>query len=413
MIAHVDSLPTVTISGIPNVYCFKDTTLSLTGTPAGGVWGGAVMDSTFNPSLAGAGTHTISYTIGSGDCSVTATFTVQVRDQLLLNMAYTDTVLCHGGDIRISGIPNGGDPLHYDFSWDHGLGHGSSFVVTPDTTTTYVVHLSDGCSTPLTGFVHVFMPTPIYISFDTSDIQCYGKAGWAEVHVAPVSSYAFEWNTTPHQTTNRVEGFAGLQYVVNVTDNITHCSVSGTVSIPSYGKIYADFVPTPNGRCVDMSDPHFQFIDLSVGGTKGAWHFGDGIEYAYSPLNNPIHGYPLEGKYLVVLNIENDGGCVASHVEEVCVDPFTEVLVPTAFSPNHDGTNDRFRPHLIGADKLDMKIYNRWGQLLFETNDAETGWDGTYAGHDEPMDSYAYVITYYSHKQLNLQTLSGYFVLLR
>jgi gliding motility-associated-like protein len=286
-------------------------------------------------------------------------------------------------------------------------------VVTPDTTTTYVVNLSDGCSTPLSGFVHVLMPTPIYLSFDTSDIQCWGKAGWAEVHVAPISSYAFEWNTTPHQTTNRVEGYAGVQYAVIVTDNITHCSVSATVQIPSYGKIYADFVATPNGRCVDMSDPHFQFIDLSVGGTKGAWHFGDGIEYPYTPLYNPIHGYPAEGKYMVILNIENDGGCVASHTEEVCIDPFTEVLVPTAFSPNNDGTNDRFRPHLIGADKFNMKIYNRWGQLLYETNDAETGWDGTYSGREEPMDSYAYVITYYSHKQLSLQTLGGYFVLLR
>jgi gliding motility-associated-like protein len=78
-------------------------------------------------------------------------------------------------------------------------------------------------------------------------------------------------------------------------------------------------------------------------------------------------------------------------------DILTRAELPTAFSPNGDGNNDRFYVRGGGIEKSDLKIFNRWGQLVFESVDAPAneeayGWDGTYKGKDQEMEVYAYVL---------------------
>jgi gliding motility-associated-like protein len=66
--------------------------------------------------------------------------------------------------------------------------------------------------------------------------------------------------------------------------------------------------------------------------------------------------------------------------------------VPKAFSPNKDGSNDNLSPKLVGIRTLTyFKIYNRWGQLLYQTSNANEGWDGTYRGAKQPMESYVWI----------------------
>jgi len=64
---------------------------------------------------------------------------------------------------------------------------------------------------------------------------------------------------------------------------------------------------------------------------------------------------------------------------------------PTAFTPNNDGLNDEFKPEYLFIKVYDLKIYNRWGQLLFSTEDIETGWDGTFNGKKVAAESYTYL----------------------
>ena len=66
--------------------------------------------------------------------------------------------------------------------------------------------------------------------------------------------------------------------------------------------------------------------------------------------------------------------------------------VPNAFSPNGDGNNDIIYVEGIGIDALNFKIYNRWGELVFESNDQQIGWDGTYKGIEQEMEVYTYTV---------------------
>ena len=79
-----------------------------------------------------------------------------------------------------------------------------------------------------------------------------------------------------------------------------------------------------------------------------------------------------------------------------------EIIVPNAFTPNGDNLNDKF---IVSAQpcftNFDMKIYNRWGALLYETNDINNGWDGKYMNKVVPEGVYVYIITYYNTSNNN------------
>ncbi|RYD58020.1 MAG: gliding motility-associated C-terminal domain-containing protein [Sphingobacteriales bacterium] len=96
------------------------------------------------------------------------------------------------------------------------------------------------------------------------------------------------------------------------------------------------------------------------------------------------------GRY--VIKAVNNIGCIAETTAEVPEGCFL-ADIPTAFSPNGDGSNDILYVMGEGVLEMQLKIYNRWGQVVFESRDLKTGWDGTYNGAEAPMESYAYVLT--------------------
>ena len=72
--------------------------------------------------------------------------------------------------------------------------------------------------------------------------------------------------------------------------------------------------------------------------------------------------------------------------------PPDKLGIPTAFSPNGDGVNDKLFILGSGFQQVDFKIYNRYGQLVFETTDPSVGWDGTYNGSQQEMDVYTFIL---------------------
>ena len=127
--------------------------------------------------------------------------------------------------------------------------------------------------------------------------------------------------------------------------------------------------------------------------------FGDGTT---STLQNPPPKYyppppTREGRtYPASFIVQNDIGCFDTARLDIKVYYNCHVAVPSAFTPNGDGLNDFLYPaDAYKADDLIFRVYNRWGQLVFETDSIEPGWNGKFKDKELPEDIYIYSI--YAH----------------
>ena len=116
-----------------------------------------------------------------------------------------------------------------------------------------------------------------------------------------------------------------------------------------------------------------------------------------SGLNNPDDAVTVAApltttKY--ILTVTDLDGCVNYDTVIVYVLKDVVLLIPTAFSPNNDGVNDIFRiAKYLNIERLiNFSVFNRWGNLVFETNDIEAGWDGTYKGREQLLGVYVWFV---------------------
>ncbi len=167
---------------------------------------------------------------------------------------------------------------------------------------------------------------------------------------------------------------------------------------------YIEVLPTPvadfiaNPTTVLIPDQEVFFRNLSFNADRYEWDFGDG---STSIEVNPVHTYDEEGKYGVSLVAQNSLGCADTLAYEglIAATEGGTVRVPNAFSPspdisesggNDNSINDVFLPRVEGATHFKMLIYNKWGELLFESDNQQTGWNGYYQGKLMPTDVYVY-----------------------
>ena len=137
-----------------------------------------------------------------------------------------------------------------------------------------------------------------------------------------------------------------------------------------------------------MNTPvHFE--NLSQFADRYSWDFGDGT---YSEEVSPDKLYKRTDSFWVCLTANNEFNCP----DIVCRSAYSDIKpaigLPTAFSPNGDGANDILYVRGVNVATVNLKIFNRWGTLVFETTSMDVGWDGTFRGTEQEMESYAYVL---------------------
>jgi gliding motility-associated-like protein len=409
----VDTLPIISLSGLPNLSCLVDTNYVIQASPLGGIWSGAVSDSLLNPLTLGTGVHTVQYTYGLGDCAVSSSISIQVLDTLKMLSFFEDTIVCPGTYVRVGATASGGDFLHYQFQWEDGFGGSSEILVQVDSNQQYILNLEDGCSEGVKDTFQVNVYPSFEVSIETSDSLCFGTEGWIKAAVLPNASYSFIWDNNPQFSLDSILGEAGSFYDLEITDNASFCKKNFSIQIPSFTAIMADFLTIPQDECLDLLHPELYIIDQSIGGLSGIWSFGDGSSQEYVPNANVYHEYLDTGIYQLVLQIENEGSCVSEHEWQVCVVPKTLIIAPTAFSPNLDGANDEFIVRTIGATKLVLQIYDRWGNLVYKTDDLRNHWDGNYKGDKQAVGTYAWTLQYYSLEEQKENIAKGSFQLIR
>ncbi|MEO8591148.1 MAG: PKD domain-containing protein [Flavobacteriales bacterium] len=142
-----------------------------------------------------------------------------------------------------------------------------------------------------------------------------------------------------------------------------------------------------------IKEPTIVFINSSQDAQYVLWHFGDPDDSTSTEFS-PRFTYPDVDCYPVRLVVYNDLGCTDSTESTVCVeDPFA-LYAPNAFTPNGDGYNDVWGVFTsVGAPKnFELNIFDRWGQVLYSTDQKGAPWDGTAGGRDVPPGVYAWLL---------------------
>ena len=202
---------------------------------------------------------------------------------------------------------------------------------------------------------------------------------------------SFNWNfgdlttnaDTSHVTTPTYNypgtGSYSVQLVAYVSNKpLCNDTVTTVVSISNAFKASFSFTPVPCSNNLVK----FEGVVQNPPGTTPEWYwnFGDGDT---SSAQNPSHNYPSGGNFQVTLitQIPNSIDCVdtlTSQTINVITNP--EIYIPNTFTPNGDGYNDIFRVRGPHYAIFYFAVYNRWGQLVYETEDPTQGWDGMFKG---------------------------------
>ena len=152
--------------------------------------------------------------------------------------------------------------------------------------------------------------------------------------------------------------------------------------------------PIPTSRYMfgpipaDANKPIF-FTNQAIGASSYKWDFDDG---STSTEENPSHLFNASQTFNVCLIAINAAGCSDTFCLPVTAKIIPLLDVPNAFTPGKFGVNGVLNVAGFGIGKMDWKIYNRWGQMIFSTGNRKDGWDGTFKGTLQPMDVYTYTL---------------------
>ncbi len=160
-----------------------------------------------------------------------------------------------------------------------------------------------------------------------------------------------------------------------------------------------------------------RFNDVGSGSSMWFWEMGDG-NLGYT--NEHYHSYDFVGEYIVTLEGTNEFGCVARDSAVVNVKRDFEIFVPSAFTPkSYDGVNDYFKPIIRGKElvlQYKFTVTNRWGDVLFETNDMDAAWNGAMDNSPDYFvqnDTYIWMVSVELLTESTSKTLQGTVLIIR
>jgi gliding motility-associated-like protein len=197
------------------------------------------------------------------------------------------------------------------------------------------------------------------------------------------------------------------RYNVSVVANNTagNCKDTSVTTVEAYPIPVASFTTDPTKTTVAL--PKFKFTNTSTingsvfAGSLGyLWDFGvAAMMDDTSTVKNTLYAYGKDtATYTIRLIVKSDKGCADTAYRTVYVGPDIIVFIPDAFTPDGAGPNknNTFAPVAMNYKNAVMKIYNRWGEKLYETDDLLKGWDGTANGAECQDGVYLYSIRLYS-----------------
>jgi gliding motility-associated-like protein len=361
----------------------------------------------FNPTYTfnNQGTYTVTLIANPGTACSDTTTEVFIINPLLSPSFLTPTSQCFLGN-SFNFIGGGAFQGSGTFAWNFGTNAtpSSATTLTVNNVTfnapgTYSVNFTvseNGCIATTTNTLNVYQNPqagigsfiangcdPLTISFPNTSTAS--------------SSMNFTWlfsdgtiSNQPNPThTFSPPGVYSVSLTLITTQNCIDTSqVSSVNSITVSPSPIAGFIATPTLTTIFNSDIAFTNTTTDPSIVSWYYNFADGNS---SNLINPNHTYSNWGDFNVIQTVTNNFGCENSVNLLIRILPEFRFWIPNTFTPgNTDGINDLFKPKIIGVSDYSFMIFNRWGQLIYKTNDTEAGWDGTFNGKECSLDVYVW-----------------------
>lgn len=410
----VFSAPPVANAGPNQAYCNNELVLLtgiVTGATSTGVWsstgtglfnpGVNFLTTTYAPSaldVANGSVNLILTTTNNAGCNPdTDVMTITFKDAPVAE--FTNTNDCVGQNLQFTDASVAAPNTITSWNWDFG-DFTNSIASSPlhpySASGTYTVTLiagsSNGCFDTIQ---HPVTVHPLPIANFTATNPCEGTAvqftDQSFISSGAVTQWQYNFGDGSPNATTQIAShvFPGtLTYVVTLQVTSAFGCVD-TVMIP------VNILPRPDAAYTATPNPVLafepvQFTDQTTSGTPiidWFYNFGDstGIN-----LQNPVHAYANGGAYTTYLIATDQNGCRDTAYLEITVSLMP--AVPTGFTPNGDGENDVFRVRGGPFEALLFRVYNNWGQLIYESTDQSEGWNGEFKGTDQPMGVYTWTV---------------------
>ncbi len=377
----------ITASG-PTTFCVGN---NVTLTASGGtsyVWSNNATTAAITVNTSGTYTVTANTTCGSD----TQTISVNVLPLPIATVtANGPTAICQGDSVHLTA--SGGT----SYLWSNGS---TSSGISATTAGTYTVAVTNPCGTD-TATITVTVTQDTVAAIVGNTLICSGDSA---VLVA-TGGGNYLWSTGA--TGNSITVFSPGNYFVIASNN---CGADTALLNVIVDQVTAGFssdvttgIPPLNVNFTNGS---------SASATNWQWNFGDNS--AGDNSTNPSHTFNAAGTYIVVLTVSDSIGCTDTAQETIVVNETASSLsIPNVFTPNGDGTNDAFLIMSTGIHEYDIKIFDRWGILVFESTSPNDAWDGhTTSGMLASDGTYYYILnaTGYDKKEYKL---SGFLTLIR
>ena len=261
---------------------------------------------------------------------------------------------------------------------------GATVFGTPSSTTNYTVTGINGTGCVSTATANIFVNTLPVVITNTIAPDCIPLCtAFSATSTPAASSYTWSFgngipvSTQPSPT--QCFTLAGTYQVKVIVTDIHGCNGAASTPVHVFAIPVADF--DYGQQPVSVLAPEVQFTNQSTPGLPYySWNFGDIYGNDTSSLINPWHTYTDVGTYYVTLTVSTVSGCSAKVVKPIVINEDYALYVPNAFSPNSDDKNETFKAVGEGITEYKLYVFDRWGLLLFYSDDINKGWDGTIQG---------------------------------
>ena len=384
-----DLLPEVSISYDQSPYCGTGTaTVTLTGL-SGGTYSsssGLSINSSsgaVNLSASTPGSYTVNYTFSSGACTSTATANIDVGDPLLIITNPLPVCGSPTADITDPSITEGstsGLTYHYFTDAAGTIAFGTPTAVAASDTF-YIRGMSaGGCSTSIAPVIVVLNDQPVITTTDTV-VACKGLPLTLKAS-SPGNEITWQNVGTADSITVQPNGNAIYKAIAI---NEAGCTDTAIVNV-LVREFSVSLKASPNPMLVGAPATLTTSANSTyeVIGWKPDMYFSNQTANTQSLIINDT-----TSTYYVIARSAD--GCTDTASIKTAVDN-KDFFIPNAFTPNNDGRNDLFKVYGSSVTAAEIKIYNQWGVMLYETKDNQKGWDGTHKNNPQPVGLYVYVV---------------------